>query len=604
MAPRTVKTSHGEPIGPLQAAEILRARRIAKGKAPLTPEEEANEAARQAGQATAADALPLGKVLASTEKRVRDGAIRSLAQFLSRPSTNADVAAAEQADPSSPASSTLIPPAEMAKLWKGIFYCFWMSDKPLVQQALATELAELVILIAKPAASKKKRSAASSEGSSGIDLGRVDSALAFLQGFWAAMAREWPLIDKHRVDKYYLLMRRFVGAGFRLCQAADWNTSVVSKLNAVLITASPTTTVSPAAADSTNSFDQGGPGPLAVHDIKHPDSISYHVVDLWLDELSKVLSTPAGDAPSSSTQEVVPIALLLQPVFVALANSTLPKMYERIMEASVQPVLDDVQKAIDLLDAVAGGDDQDDDGPEEDEDRPVAGLRGAAKGKEPVLEADESRDEDFELDELWEGLERPSIIQATIAFDAESDDSDDEDDTGVTRPAKRVKVSNSGLAGREDAGPGAPSAETLLSRARQSKIDILLALRAASRGPAPPAHPARTRSIEKYVLTHLSPEDDPEPRPEEDAALTSAQRKALEKKKRIERAKARILRKKRNVEMQAAIQRKAASRKAAKAKVASARRSAAAKARAGLDGPVVVGPALSRKVGRSNTRRK
>ena len=74
----------------------------------------------------------------------------------------------------------------MKKLWKGIFYCeylrhrlvylplilvrvgFWMSDKPLVQQALASELAELVLAITSNSAS-----------------------IAFLKGFWQTIVREW-----------------------------------------------------------------------------------------------------------------------------------------------------------------------------------------------------------------------------------------------------------------------------------------------------------------------------------------------------------------------------------------------------------------------------
>ena len=33
---------------------------------------------------------------------------------------------------------------EMMKLWKGLFYTFWMSDKPPVQEALATLLSDIV----------------------------------------------------------------------------------------------------------------------------------------------------------------------------------------------------------------------------------------------------------------------------------------------------------------------------------------------------------------------------------------------------------------------------------------------------------------------------
>ena len=80
----------------------------------------------------------------------------------------------------------------MDKLWKGIFYSafhpphipyllkllsigFWMSDKPLVQQALATELADLVLTIT-----------------------TSSSSLAFLRGFWETTVREWNGIDRLR----------------------------------------------------------------------------------------------------------------------------------------------------------------------------------------------------------------------------------------------------------------------------------------------------------------------------------------------------------------------------------------------------------------------
>lgn len=80
----------------------------------------------------------------------------------------------------------------MDKLWKGIFYCasrcylfsngflilfkgFWMSDKPLVQQGLAAELAEMLLTISSTTAS-----------------------LAFLRGFWETTVREWNGIDRLR----------------------------------------------------------------------------------------------------------------------------------------------------------------------------------------------------------------------------------------------------------------------------------------------------------------------------------------------------------------------------------------------------------------------
>ncbi|CAD6983985.1 unnamed protein product [Tilletia controversa] len=613
MAPRTVKTSHGEAIGPLQAAELLRARRIAKGKTALTPEEEAHQAARQAGQPTAQDALPLGRLLASTEKRIRDGAIRSLAAFVSRPSSSSS--SAHQDDP--PSTSAVILPAEMAKLWKGIFYCFWMSDKPLVQQALASELAQLVLRIANPPQGKKRSSTEEQqEQHDALDPGRVDSAIAFLQGFWAAMAREWPLIDKHRVDKYLLLMRRFTGAGFQLCQLTNWDPSALARLNGVLTTPTP----APGSAsqdDSNDPFARGGPGPLAVHDIKLPDSISYHVADIWVDELSKALAT--ADEPSSSSSSslrAAPLPEVFQPIMAALSRAALSKMYDRILQSSLQPLLDDLQKAIEFLDVIAGEDDDDlDDDHEaegEEQGEGKAKSKGASRPKrnaqrKPDEGADGEEDDDFDIEELWEALDYPSLLQSALTLDASSQPTTI--DTQAARPAKRAK---SFKATRKEAelepemqttpSSPTPSAKTLLSRARKLRLDIYLALRAAARSTSTtttPANPARARSLEKLVRSQLSPTEDPEPQsPSDEGVLSASERRTLERKVRMERAKARILRRKRNVEMQAAVMRKAAERRAKKAKVASQGRAAAEKARLGMDGPVVIGPSLSRKLAR------
>lgn len=50
-----------------------------------------------------------------------------------------------------------------------------MSDKPLVQQALASELAEILLTIS-----------------------NISSSLTFLRGFWTTLVREWNGIDRLR----------------------------------------------------------------------------------------------------------------------------------------------------------------------------------------------------------------------------------------------------------------------------------------------------------------------------------------------------------------------------------------------------------------------
>jgi ribosomal RNA-processing protein 1 len=83
-------------------------------------------------------------------------------------------------------------PLDALKLWKGLFYALWMCDRALPQQALCAELADLVQLLPRDAA-----------------------AQTWLRAFWATMAREWTGIDVLRMEKFLLLVRRVVGAGFK-----------------------------------------------------------------------------------------------------------------------------------------------------------------------------------------------------------------------------------------------------------------------------------------------------------------------------------------------------------------------------------------------------
>lgn len=116
---------------------------------------------------------------ASKERRTRDSAIKSLAAYLAK----------SGAEP--------IDPLELAKLWQGIFYCFWMSDKPLVQQDLAQELSDLLLTI--PGTSKVQAPVLSGFSESAGDLTqRTRGGLTLLEGFWDSMSREWSGLDKWR----------------------------------------------------------------------------------------------------------------------------------------------------------------------------------------------------------------------------------------------------------------------------------------------------------------------------------------------------------------------------------------------------------------------
>ena len=239
--------------------------------------------------------LPLAKYLASTEKRVRDRAIRSLSAFLLRSAQEGGLA---------------MSPLEIAKLWKGIFYCFWMSDKPLVQQALAQELANLVLYVAGQGADVE------TELDEKHSEARALSALDFFHGFWVTMEAEWLGIDKFRINKYYLLMRRMVHAALVLLQTHGWKEPILQRFVLVM---------------------GGKDGPLAANNVRVPESITYHVCDIFLDELERVAQAEEGR---------IPMLPLLIPFLSLAAKSTSKRVYERVMGSVITPFLDAAQKAI------------------------------------------------------------------------------------------------------------------------------------------------------------------------------------------------------------------------------------------------------------------
>jgi hypothetical protein len=83
-------------------------------------------------------------------------------------------------------------PIESSKLWKALYYCFFNSDKAHVQQELADQMAELIFCF----------------------KGKVEAAVNWIRAFWETVDREWDVMDKHRIDKYYAMMRKVIRAMF------------------------------------------------------------------------------------------------------------------------------------------------------------------------------------------------------------------------------------------------------------------------------------------------------------------------------------------------------------------------------------------------------
>jgi ribosomal RNA-processing protein 1 len=135
-----------------------------------------------------------------------------------------------------------------------------MCDRPKPQASLCADLASLLPLLP------------------------TSAQVPFLRAFWQTMAREWTNIDVLRMEKFLLLVRRYVEAMFALMEEAGWERDTVGGLLGVLAEV-----------------------PLEAGDVRLPNGLRYHVIDVYVDELERVGALKDGG-------EGVPLEELLEPL--------------------------------------------------------------------------------------------------------------------------------------------------------------------------------------------------------------------------------------------------------------------------------------------------
>jgi hypothetical protein len=166
-----------------------------------------------------------GKKLASADKKTRDNALKKLSKFLSHKKDITEL--------------------ELLKLWKGLFYCYWMSDKQLIQQQLANQLGTLLLKIPN------------------------DVVFNFLRAFWKIIIQEWNGIDRLRIDRYYFLMRRIHYYTFKFLEKVNWRKRYVSEY--------------------VNLYDIG---PLSFLNDKTPHEIHYHICKVFFEIFEEAIKKP------------------------------------------------------------------------------------------------------------------------------------------------------------------------------------------------------------------------------------------------------------------------------------------------------------------------
>lgn len=177
--------------------------------------------------------------LASNKRAVRENALATLKKFLS-----------------SKEKATKLDSNELNKLWKGLFYTMWFCDRPRPQQRLANELAGLF-------------------SESIID----EQFYKFVESFWKIMINEWRDLDKWRTDKFLMLMRYVIRECFARIKKSNWNED---KLELYL--------------DALKSV-------ILKDDVKTPRAITYHIIDVWVDELERVIFGEEDESEESEESD-------------------------------------------------------------------------------------------------------------------------------------------------------------------------------------------------------------------------------------------------------------------------------------------------------------
>ncbi|PIA34960.1 hypothetical protein AQUCO_03700309v1 [Aquilegia coerulea] len=196
------------------------------------------------------------KHLASCNKTIRDRALRLLKTWL--PARNQ------------------VSEDEMKRIWYGLFYCIWHADKQPVQIELINRLSSLLV---------------------SLDL---SLSIQYYEIYLLTLRREWSGIDYFRLDKFYLLNRRFLCNLFALFKKNHWDLDLVKRLMSVL---EEKTLLSVA-----NYPAQG---------------VNYHFAEVFLDELKGFL--PLG---------LETVQILLNP-FVSAMGKSLDKVLLTKIQSSL-----------------------------------------------------------------------------------------------------------------------------------------------------------------------------------------------------------------------------------------------------------------------------
>lgn len=161
------------------------------------------------------------------------------------------------------ASSRDLSSTRALRLWKGIWFALWHTPKPVAQRDLSLELAGLVSKV------------------------QDKNLWVFVNSFWETMIREWETLDRHRINKFMMLVRFFLNALLSRISTDEWNAVAAAEFKQSLLE-----------------------GPLHPSNPKVPQGLKLHILDVYADEFEKV--SEKNGMPSEGILRLVWEPLTLQ----------------------------------------------------------------------------------------------------------------------------------------------------------------------------------------------------------------------------------------------------------------------------------------------------
>ncbi|KAI5744818.1 hypothetical protein M8J76_005545 [Diaphorina citri] len=210
-----------------------------------------------------AEEIAFVKVLASNDLSLRNRAIKKLHRWIAAKSQNPNTAFTDD---------------DFIRLWEGLFFSMWMSDKPLIQEECAENISKLI-------------RAFSTE----------DSALSFIRSFYHMMCNKWSSIDVFRLDKFGMLVRRFTRQSLFLCKKHGWNDKLSQEFS------------------------------MFINKPTLPQGLFFHFCDIIIEEICKV----AGDDLNDDI-----LILFMRPFFKKLAETKYRPLAAYMKETVIKHLID------------------------------------------------------------------------------------------------------------------------------------------------------------------------------------------------------------------------------------------------------------------------